>query len=252
MSDLEAALARVRHVFAARQPPTHLEYCAHCYSKREMAHLLQTPPHQLTGDVLRGPLWDAYHQWGDWPSLAYYLPRIFDLYLAGEMDEEEMLFAKLVIGTRPELQPDARVTEPMSEEERRALHAFLIAWVETRRAEAYERTEWPEGLAERFAIAAALDGPIRELVLRWKEGEPHDRAFWCGILTGFLERDYASKRALPNLYLDGMTAHPENEALLLAEADPEAAIVYLVNHLEAVPLYGDELLVRVEKAVGIR
>jgi hypothetical protein len=159
MSDLEAALEEVRRVFAARPVPLDVGYCTHCYSKPEMEYLLRTPAQQLTSNELRGPLWDAYHTWGDWPGLAYFLPRILDLYLLNELDEEEMLFAELAIASRPELQPDARVAESMAEDERQALHALLLGWLETQKADAYHRTDWPEGLMERFAAVAAL-GPI--------------------------------------------------------------------------------------------
>lgn len=251
MPEVHEALAEVRRVFGKRPKPARLDCCLHCFTQKEIDHLLHTPSEQLTADDLHRPLWKAYTTWGDWPTLAYYVPRLLEHYLAGELMDEEMLYTKLLLASRPQLERNYHVGEPMSAAEAAALFWFLEACLCDRAYAAVREDDWSDGLVELFGVVAALGPPLEPLIRGWKAGEPYERGLWCGLLASLIRTGYRWNRLLPNTYLPKLRATPENEEALLVELAAEPATLYLLDHLDEAQLFGSDLLEVVERAVGI-
>jgi hypothetical protein len=250
------ALARVREVFSGRPLPVGVDYCHHCLSEEEMAELLRTPYEQLTPEQLEHPvLWNAYWTWGDWPSLAYYVPRLLEFYIANQLDEE-MLFYKLVLAARPELfdRPagsppvmDA-IGETMRAEERRSLFDLVQAVLEMRlqhldlAAGCRQEPSDPVSVPATVAFLAALDAPIAPFLERWTRSDTlAARLHLCLLMGHHLLDDGSGQRALGNSYLDRMEPLPENQTALDELLSPAVIADYLVEHLGIWPDTLEEL-----------
>ena len=109
--EVNAALMCVKRAFAKYPKPLHVDFC-HCNvcsSDEDMARLFAIPYDHLTPQNLRTILWDAFWTWGDWPDLAFYVPRLLKFYAEAHRDfhDGDMLFYKLILTSHPELYENA-------------------------------------------------------------------------------------------------------------------------------------------------
>lgn len=246
--DVEAALRQAERVFGRRERPVNVDFCPCCFSAKEVRRYLSGSP--LEHGELSRLVWKAYTTWGNWPALAYLMPQILQSYLTGGMDEE-MLYMKLLLAVRPEVDPEIIVGGEMTPEERAAVYAFFQAVLDQRIAQGVEQAVWPFESLEVFAFLAAMPEPVGSLIARYRNGSWERQGYWVGVLAQLVESGYVTNRRLPQTYLEKLRATPENEEALLAELEPEAATLYLLNHREAVRLFGDEMVPVVEAACGL-
>ena len=81
--EVAEALARVKEVFSHRRKPLSISHCRMCYTDEEVTRFLAISYGRLTPEDLRPIYWDAYVCWGTWPQVAYYVPRLLELYWEG-------------------------------------------------------------------------------------------------------------------------------------------------------------------------
>jgi hypothetical protein len=266
------ALVEVKAAFAPRPLPTGVHYCTHCLEEREMARILATPYSELTpADIDHPLLWSAYWTWGDWPSLAYYVPRLLEFYYEGALGDDEMLFSRLLLAAHPDRYEDpARerplleyLAEPMRPEERSSIFRFVQAVLEARlqtpdfttatgnRGEEREPDDLSftvDQVAATVGFLAAFDAPIAPLLERWKASENAvARGHLCLLIARCLAAD-TGRAALGNSYLDRLAPLPENRNALDALLFGEAAWAYLVDHLDDARLFGPDRATGVDAA----
>lgn len=219
-----------------------------------MQRFLRKAPEELTPDDLEPILWKSYTTWGDWPSFAFYVPRLLEFYAQDRLSDAEMLFHKLLWPARPELiktewssDPLLYVGERMHLEERRAIFEFVQA---VARAE-IQRPDTDSKLCrvqEAFAFLATFDTPIAPLIEVWKrEQEPWGCGRFCLLVAECALRYDPARPMVETPYAGAVPVLPENAEALAALVNPAFVAPYLAEHADSAALFGPEY----ETEVGI-
>lgn len=237
-------LARAREVFSRRPPPYEVGFCAHCHDPREMRRFLQRSPETLSGAELERVVEDAFYTWGDWPSLAYYVPRLLELDAANSLGADHFLdkllwAARPRVGNRDDLES---IGEPMTDEERGAVFDVMVSiatadlW-----NPAPDAATWRMHLLVSFL--SAFDSPIAPMLEAWKAtDEPTAHARFCLFLAEFAP-DYA-----PGCTEFARLVLPENLDALAALTDPALVAEYLAENAGCAARFGADCEARIGKA----
>ena len=204
-----------------------------CYTEEDIARFLALPYQRLTANDLRPIFWDAYVCWGTWPQVAYYVPRLLELYAEDALvGFDDNLFAKLLLAVRPELAGKIvpELGELMSQEERHSVFEFVQAVLETRLPEKAERDQ-VYVLTEALSFLAAFDTPIEPLLNTLHQSKLSVvRANVCVFMATYI----GQVPEFGNDWLDNYSLLPENEAVLTAFLAPASVAAYLLAHIEDV------------------
>lgn len=233
------AFQQVQNAFASRGKPNVIPHCKMCYSDEKIARLLAIPFPRLTVEDLRPILWDGYLCWGTWPQIAFYVPRLLELYCEDVIPDNDQLYAKLLLAVRPELEmsvgiPD--IGEKMTVEERESVFHFVSALLESRLSEETECDQtWI--MTETLGFLTAFDQPIQPLLTALETSESQwTRANVCL----FLADNTVSLEPFSNMWLKNLTMLPENEKALDLFLASSHAASYLSRHSDDAALFGKE------------
>lgn len=252
---LAKAEAELRQVFGSRPRPYNVQYCTHCFEPREMAEVLITKPEQLAAERLESVVFNAYWTWGDWPSLAHYVPRLLALHTRGELSDAEMLFYKLLLAARPELLTTGSAPEQvrnvlgevMRPEERRAIFEFVRSVADGAMADP-DLSLGVDRVREAFSFLAAFAAPISPVVEAWKGSRNGVvRGRYCVFLAEWALRYDPAARVLEQTYLDRLSPHRGNVWALIRLVEPSAVEAYLSAHLPEVEPFDADL----QSTVGV-
>ena len=217
-----------------------------CYTDAEVDRFLAIPYGRLTPEDLRPIYWDAYVCWGTWPQIAYYVPRLLELYLEGRSLDEEQLYARLLLAVRPELaSPRSLIlSEEMADDEQQSLFEFFQAVMEARLE---ERTPEDKSgiMTEMLAFLGAFHEPIVPLLARLKASK---RRQVRGNLCLFLSDHFWEPASWENLWMENYSLLPENQAALDSFLAPQSVAEYLLAHIEDVKDFPQERRQYVELA----
>jgi hypothetical protein len=247
LKDTEAALEQLQEAFSRRPLPSNVSYCPCCFEAAWMESFLRKAPSELTPEDLNSILWDAYLTWGNWPSFAFYVPRLLELYALDRLPDADMLFYKLLWAARPELleqklgaPPMGYIEEAMQLAERSGIFQFVQA---AARAEMRnpDVTEGTDRIHEALSFLAAFDAPIAPLIEDWKSAqEPIARGRFCLLLTDYTLQYDPAEPLVENTYLGTVPVLRENIDALASLVDPEFVAGYLVEHAASAALFGGE------------
>ncbi len=242
------ALAQVKVVFASRPKPLTVNYCRcpSCFTEDDMERLFAIPYDELTYDDLNLILWKSYTTWGDWPDLAYYVPRLLSLYADPAINFfDDMLLHKLMIAAHPELcwglggkRETDFVKEPMHPSERQAVFQFFKAVLEV----GLNKSPYGElNVPELIAFLAVCDLPLAPILNSWKESASTlARGNLCLFMADYALHNSPRRPLLTNTYLDKVGFLPENQAALDALLAPANVAAYLLDHAADAELMGPD------------
>ena len=246
---LTAALAQVKTVFAVRPKPLNVNYCLcpSCFTEADMNRLFAIPYGELTYDDLNRILWKSFTTWGDWPDLAYYVPRLLGLYAdpAVRFTDDDMLLHKLMIAAHPELcwglggKPETDfVKEPMSPSERQTVFEFFKTVLEVGlNTSPYGELDVPE----LVALLAVCDVPLAPTLNSWQQSaSPLARGNLCLFMADYVLHHSTRRPLLTNTYLDKVVFLPENQAALDALLAPANIAAYLLEYATDADLLGPD------------
>jgi hypothetical protein len=116
-AELRACIENLYSVFSVYPTPRYTDPCLHCHTLGDDEKLRSRPLREMTTEDFDGYADDALLTWGDEAVYKHYLPRIFELFLAGSDQElwyisPETLFSRLRYGrwrTWPETEQTAIV-----------------------------------------------------------------------------------------------------------------------------------------------
>jgi hypothetical protein len=241
-------------VYRALDRPVPLDvrycHCSSCYPGETMSRILRTPYRELASRELYSILFDAHRLWGDWPDLAYYIPRMLECGYVERtyVDWEELLFEKLLQASRSDAEfwgEERRyfaVRSPMLPEERRSLARFfqtyLGLWVGMAGVP-YGAWQAPEGrcLVRQIGFLAAFDEPVEPFLVNWRESPyPEARASYSLLLAELVLQQWSERRVFPDIGGRNPTALPLNEAFLLETLRPARVALYLAREAESAQL----------------
>lgn len=249
--DLAEALLGVYRALD-RPVPRDVSYChcPSCFPGDTMPQILRTPYRELACDDLYSIVFNAHILWGDWPDLAYYIPRMLECGCVEQsyLDWEELLFERLLQASRTDAEfwGEKRryfaVRSPMLPEERRSLARFfqtyLGSWVGMAGVP-YGTWQAPEGscLARQIGFLAAFDEPLEPFLVNWRESpHPEARASYALLLAELVLQQWSERRVFPEISCRNPTALPLNEAFLLETLRPARVAPYLTREAESAQL----------------
>jgi hypothetical protein len=240
-------------VLSAGGPPFDVAYCEHCFEAEEMRRFLHTDPAELNEELDR-ILRKAYTTWGDWPSLAYYVPQLLERHLT-EGIWWDMLFYKLLWAARPGTIPRfdlSCIGRSMRDDERRVIFEAVAAGaccdMESHRLSGRE-----DRALEALCFLAAFDEPVAPLIQEWRDHESAlVRGRLCHMLAGLvLEPAVArliARGMAENTYSGEVPILPENVETMQSLVSPGFIAGYLAEHTEEAALFGEGDLSWIEMA----
>ena len=236
---LEAALEQVRLAFAERAMPVHATYCPCCHDEERMQRLLRSIPADLSEADLSILLSKSYWTGLNWPELAYYVPEMLARLAAANFVEEDMLFYKLALATRPDsitsngLPLRLYIGEGMSFAEKEAIAVFSEALLDER-LHTLSYREYESEFHELLAFLLRFDSPMAPFLQSWQQATaPQARANLCLLLANYLLVHHNRPSFITGTYYDkDIEPLPENQAALDILLAPEAAANLLMNCVE--------------------
>jgi len=96
------SLANLKFAFRYRRKPLSVPHCKMCYSDNEVASFLALDRDSLMEPDLHPILWDGYVCWGTWSQVAYYIPRMLELFADDHIVETDRMFMLMLYPIRPE------------------------------------------------------------------------------------------------------------------------------------------------------
>jgi hypothetical protein len=239
-SDLRytAAIAEAWEVFSAHPHPLDdPSYWVHIVETDEMNEILRQDRHELTAEALSPILCGAFLTWGDWPSLAYFMPRMLELYAEHRIDDD--LFDKLLLASHPER---GYVKEPVTPAERRSIFRVVSAVADVEMEYPFPCMDWTR-VYEALCFLAGFDAPIAALLERWK-ALPHPVARGrVGALVADHALHYEPEAGTVRLNLfhfPHLAILPENRSAMEELASPEFVAAYLAEHAGDAALFGSD------------
>src|SRR5215469_2345641 len=99
--DVDSAIRRLYAAFAARPRSPRLDFCDHCVSAEDAEALVSLPLRDLGADLLRDFVFNAISwTWGEPDDVWYYLPRVLEFVVSGELGRYDVSGLFTAISTR--------------------------------------------------------------------------------------------------------------------------------------------------------
>lgn len=236
------ALREVYTVFA-RPHPVGVQYCHCCIAPDRMVRILHTPYRKLECADLDLILMHAFAVWGTWPDLAYFVPRIAECHLVGQVTWGKLFY--VVLGAaHPDysifVQPIGRkhFGPSMEAEERTVLFHFFGVSLQMFGGAYAAPTEEPQPsspdyLLELVGFLSAFAPGLEPHLIGWRDSfHPQARVQFCRLLGRLFYLRSTGEWVFPNTYAGGLRALPENAAVLDRLTEPAAVAEYLANNSE--------------------
>ena len=116
---LAQSIAALYAAFAELPRPTYIRHAPHELEPGEVQQLLSVPLRELSPELMQSYLFEAVYYDGSWDDFRYYLPRILELLPCKEVDLEKVAW---------QLERGQEQSFPLSDAQRAALHAFVLAY----------------------------------------------------------------------------------------------------------------------------
>jgi hypothetical protein len=238
---LERALLRVE-VVLGRYPAPQTEPCD-CDVCAEDARLILRGmgkrPSEVSPDEVRAAIWGAYSTWcADWPEIAHFVPaalRYGLLESAVDLSPDivvEMLYKKLLVSARPDMDPRLAPATPMPQEDRRAIFDAVAALL-LEMAASTDSWGLREELTSGIGFLAQFDVPILPVLEAWlNEPRSVSRARLCSVMAANALHN-GRKPFFGNSYMGGAyQPMPENETAIAKTFAPVSVAQYLLDHTD--------------------
>ena len=239
--EVAAALTALRQAFEFRPQPIAAEYCPCCHDKAEMDAILRSDPEDLTEEPLRKIVWDAYWTWGNWPSLAFYVPRLLELCAENAFRDGDILRHKLYIAAHPNARkafsgdPLGYLDEAMRPHEQQAIFRFCGAMLTAQMCDR-DSPCYRGDLREWFDFLAIFGAPVQPLLEQWsRSDDPYCRGRF-GVVLADLALTLDGRFQVDTTHLNRLQYLPENREAVAQFITPGYVAAYLSDHADDMAL----------------